>query len=91
LNDTLVRRITVQFSTSRVHVKLAAGQSFAFSTQHTSHTSHRMSELAEIVAFSLITGAILLGAIVVAIKICQDDRARVLAARAQAAYERDGM
>jgi hypothetical protein len=72
-------------------VKLAAGQGFAFSAQHTSHTSHRMSELAEIVVFSLITGAVLLGAIVVAIKICRDDRARVLAARAQAAHERNGM
>jgi hypothetical protein len=49
-----------------------------------------MSELAEIVAFSLITGAVLIGAIVVAIKICQDDRARVLAAHAQAAHDRNG-
>jgi hypothetical protein len=49
-----------------------------------------MSELAEIVAFSLITGAVLIGAIVVAIKICRDDRARVLAARAQAAHDRNG-
>jgi hypothetical protein len=71
-------------------VKLAAGRGFAFSAQYTSHTSYRMSELAEIVAFSLITGAVLIGAIVVAIKICRDDRARVLAARAQAAHDRNG-
>jgi hypothetical protein len=71
-------------------VKLAAGRGFAFSAQHTSHTSYRMSELAEIVAFSLITGAVLIGAIVVAIKICRDDRAHVLVARAQAAHDRNG-
>ena len=87
-----MKHITIRLSMSRVHEKLCSQRGFYIlgPTTHIAHTSN-MGEYAEVIAFSSVTGVILLSAIAIAIKVCRDDRARVLAARAQAIRKRSGM
>ena len=73
---------------SRVYEKLCSREEFyVLSPTHIARTLN-MGEYTGLITFSTITGVFLLGAIVVAIKVCRDDRVHVLAARAEAMHKR---
>ena len=76
---------------SRVYEKLCSREEFyVLSLTHIARTLN-MVEYTGLITFSTITGVFLLGAIVVAIKVCRDDRACILAARARTIRGRTGM